>query len=139
MFKRMDSCHIFTLHGFELDDGAAVLQPKERPHRRIEVFGDSVSCGMESCYDKLEYCPDLSAVKQWDFKRYRPQVVLVTITIDHDFMPSSELGPGNRIGMWADCKSPCASFPVPEQWLQNAGAYPHPGGRGDGRRVSGIY
>ncbi len=142
LFKRMDSCHIFTLHGFGLDDDATVLQPKEKPDRRIEVFGDSVSCGevseavgccgrmdpvhngefsnswysyawiaarklgaelhdtsqggialqngtgwfgapdylgMESCYDKLEYCPGLSEVKPWNFKRYRPQVVIVAI------------------------------------------------------------
>ena len=27
--------------------------------------------GVESCYDKLEYCPALSKVKAWDFKKYQ--------------------------------------------------------------------
>lgn len=35
--------------------------------------------GVESCYDKLEYCPALSRVKSWDFKKYQPQVVVVAI------------------------------------------------------------
>lgn len=35
--------------------------------------------GVESCYDKLEYCPALSKVKAWDFKKYQPQVVVVAI------------------------------------------------------------
>ena len=35
--------------------------------------------GVESCYDKLEYCPALSSVKSWDFKKYQPQVVVVAI------------------------------------------------------------
>lgn len=45
LFKRMDACHYFTFHGFELEDGSMVLLPPEVPERRIEVFGDSVSCG----------------------------------------------------------------------------------------------
>ena len=142
LFKRMDSCHIFTLYGFELEDGAEIFLPEPKPERRMEVFGDSVSCGevsealeyvgkpdpehdgeysnswysyawitarklgaelhdtsqggialldhtgwfmepdylgVESCYDKLEYCPALSKVKAWDFKKYQPQVVVVAI------------------------------------------------------------
>lgn len=45
LFKRMDACHYFTFHGFELEDGSRVLTSYEMPKRRIEVFGDSVSCG----------------------------------------------------------------------------------------------
>lgn len=142
LFKRMDSCHIFTLYGFELDEGSELFMPEAKPNRRIEVFGDSVSCGevsealdyigkadplhdgefsnswysyswmtarklgaelhdtsqggialldrtgwfgkpeylgVESCYDKIEYCPALGPVKQWDFKQYTPHVVVVAI------------------------------------------------------------
>lgn len=142
LFKRMDGCHIVTFHGFELEDGASVLDLPQKPDRRIEVFGDSVSCGevseaisytgredpvhegeysnswysyawiaarklkaelhdtsqggialldgtgwflepdypgVESCYDKMEYNPQLGAVKNWDFSRYVPQVVIVAI------------------------------------------------------------
>lgn len=45
LFKRMDSCHIVTLLGFELGSDAEVLTPAPLPSRKIEVFGDSVSCG----------------------------------------------------------------------------------------------
>lgn len=53
LFKRMDSCHIFTLYGFELEDGAEIFLPEPKPERRMEVFGDSVSCGEVS--EALEY------------------------------------------------------------------------------------
>lgn len=142
LFKRMDSCHILTLYGFEVEDGAKTYMPKPKSARRMEVFGDSVSCGevseavdyvgktdpehdgqysnswysyawmtarklgaelhdtsqggialldktgwflepdylgVESCYDKIEYCPVLSPVKHWDFNKYQPQVVVVAI------------------------------------------------------------
>lgn len=142
LFKRMDSCHIYTFYGFELDEGATVLTLPPLPDRRIEVFGDSVSCGevseaveyvgkedpvhdgewsnswysyawmtarslnaqlhdtsqggialldgtgyfsepgllgVESCYDKLEYEPGLSPVKNWDFSKWQPHVVIVAI------------------------------------------------------------
>lgn len=45
LFKRMDSCHIVTFYGFLLEDQAEVLEGKPLPMRKIEVFGDSVSCG----------------------------------------------------------------------------------------------
>lgn len=45
LFKRMDACHYFSFHGFVLDEGGKPLPPAEMPGRRIEVFGDSVSCG----------------------------------------------------------------------------------------------
>ncbi len=142
LFKRMDACHTVTFYGFTVDDGADLLPPEPKPARRMEVFGDSVSCGevseavdyvgkedpvhdgqysnswysyawmtarklgaelhdtsqcgialldgtgwfgapayygVESCYDKLEYNPDLGEVKKWDFSRYTPQVVVVAI------------------------------------------------------------
>lgn len=142
LFKRMDSCHTITFFGFELDEGAKVLALPQKPSRRMEFFGDSVSCGevseavtyagkedpehdgeysnswysyawmtarrlgaeihdtsqggiallngtgwfgapgylgMENCYDKLEYNPDLGVTKQWDFSKYTPQVVVVAI------------------------------------------------------------
>lgn len=141
-FKRMDSCHIVTFIGFLIDDPARVLPPAPAPARRIEVFGDSVSCGevseatdyvgredpvhdgqysncwysyawmtarklgaslhntsqggialldgtgwfaapdclgMESCYDKIGYNPQLGPVRPWDFSRYTPHVVIVAI------------------------------------------------------------
>ena len=31
LFKRMDSCHIFTLYGFELEDGAEIFLPEPKP------------------------------------------------------------------------------------------------------------
>ncbi len=45
LFKRQDCCHAFTLHGFIAEEGAALLPLPERPARRIEVYGDSVSAG----------------------------------------------------------------------------------------------
>ena len=45
LFKRQDCCHAYNLHGF-IVDADAVLEPlPERPVRRIEVYGDSVSAG----------------------------------------------------------------------------------------------
>jgi len=31
--------------GFVLDDGGSIIQPPARPNRRIEFFGDSITCG----------------------------------------------------------------------------------------------
>lgn len=153
LFKRMDSCHIFTLHGFEVEEGATLFPVEEKPNRRIEVFGDSVSCGevseaveyvgkedpkhdgeysnswysyswmtarklgaelhdtsqggialldgtgwflapdylgVESCYDKIEYNTAFGTVKQWDFKKYQPQVVIVAIG-QNDNHPTDEM------------------------------------------------
>lgn len=45
LFKRQDACHIFRFFGFELEDGARVLPLPEKPGRRLEVYGDSVSAG----------------------------------------------------------------------------------------------
>lgn len=35
--------------------------------------------GMESIYDKIDYNPSLGSVKQWDFSRYDPDVVIVAL------------------------------------------------------------
>ena len=48
LFKRQDSCHVFKFGGFEIEgneDKIEVLACGEKPHRRIEVYGDSVSAG----------------------------------------------------------------------------------------------
>lgn len=45
LFKRQDSSNRITLLGFELPEGSEVLEPPQRPARRMEVYGDSVSAG----------------------------------------------------------------------------------------------
>lgn len=45
LFKRMDSCHYFTFYGFVMEEEGEILPLQDKPQRRIEVFGDSVSCG----------------------------------------------------------------------------------------------
>lgn len=45
IFKRQDSCHAFTLLGFDLGEGGALLPVPPLPRRRMEVYGDSVSAG----------------------------------------------------------------------------------------------
>lgn len=64
LFKRMDACHFFTFHGFELEDGE-LLPPPEKPARRIEVFGDSVSCGEVS--EALDYVGKEDPVHDGEF------------------------------------------------------------------------
>jgi hypothetical protein len=53
LFKRMDSCHTLTFYGFELDEGAKLFPLPALPTRKMEVFGDSVSCGEVS--EAVEY------------------------------------------------------------------------------------
>lgn len=45
LFKRQAASHYFEFKGFELNDGAALLNPEPLPERRIECYGDSVSAG----------------------------------------------------------------------------------------------
>lgn len=45
LFKRQDACHELTFCGFEIAEGARLLELEELPERRIEVYGDSVSAG----------------------------------------------------------------------------------------------
>lgn len=44
-FKRQDACNNITVHGIILDTGSELAPRPERPERRIEVYGDSVSAG----------------------------------------------------------------------------------------------
>jgi hypothetical protein len=53
LFKRMDSCHMITFGGFLIDNERDVISPKEKPFRKIEVYGDSVSAGELS--EAIEY------------------------------------------------------------------------------------
>lgn len=45
LFKRMDNCHTITLYGFLFDKEAKILKAEDKPNRKIEVYGDSVSAG----------------------------------------------------------------------------------------------
>ena len=53
LFKRQDGCHTLTFRGLETDEDAVFSEPPALPRRKIEVFGDSVSCGAVS--EALEY------------------------------------------------------------------------------------
>lgn len=52
-FKRQDSCHEMRLEELELSDGSELLPAVEKPKKRIEVYGDSISAG-EIC-EALDY------------------------------------------------------------------------------------
>jgi len=52
-FKRQDACHEFALLGAEIGDGESLLEITDRPGRRMEVYGDSVSAGEVS--EAVEY------------------------------------------------------------------------------------
>ena len=45
IFKRMDACHYFTFLGLITEQGGIVEWTKKPSDRRIEVYGDSISCG----------------------------------------------------------------------------------------------
>lgn len=45
IFKRMDACHYFTFRGIIAQENAIKPTGVKRPERRIEVYGDSISCG----------------------------------------------------------------------------------------------
>ena len=45
VYKRQDSCHEMTILGFEIEDGAKLLDLPAPSGRKIEVYGDSVSAG----------------------------------------------------------------------------------------------
>lgn len=53
LFKRQDSCHTLTFCGLETDDEAVFADPPALPRRKIEVYGDSISCGELS--EAVEY------------------------------------------------------------------------------------
>lgn len=52
-FKRMDSCHEIILEKLEISTGGILLEVEEKPTRKIEVYGDSVSAGEVS--EAVEY------------------------------------------------------------------------------------
>ena len=54
VFKRMDACHHVVFHGFLLPEDAQVLEPPQKPHRRMEFYGDSVTAGEVS--ELEDYC-----------------------------------------------------------------------------------
>lgn len=58
IFKRQDACHEVRLLGLEIGDSERLLDMPEKPQRRIEVYGDSVSAGEVS--EAVEYvgCED---------------------------------------------------------------------------------
>ena len=45
VYKRMDACHYFTFYGLVTEENAFVGKMIEKPARRMEVYGDSVSAG----------------------------------------------------------------------------------------------
>lgn len=45
IFKRQDACHEVKFLDIEIEDGGSLLEVTQRPSRRIEVYGDSVSAG----------------------------------------------------------------------------------------------
>jgi hypothetical protein len=52
LYKRMDLCHYFDFLGFLLDRGGEVLDQPPLPSRRIEAYGDSITCGeVSEAYD----------------------------------------------------------------------------------------
>lgn len=53
VFKRMDACHVMSFLGFFIADYGKVLDLPEKPLRKIEVYGDSVSAGEVS--EAVEY------------------------------------------------------------------------------------
>lgn len=53
LFKRMDGCHYFSFHGIILSKDAKLIQLNEKPQRKIEFFGDSVTAGEVS--EALDY------------------------------------------------------------------------------------
>lgn len=54
LFKRMDACHYFEFRGILLPEDGCLLPLSEKPHRRMEFYGDSVTTG-EVC-ELEDYC-----------------------------------------------------------------------------------
>lgn len=52
-FKRQDCCHTFSIRSLTISDGGYLLNAPEKPVRRMEVYGDSVSAGEVS--EAVEY------------------------------------------------------------------------------------
>ena len=60
------SLHNISQGGIALMNGMGWFEPPEL-------------IGMESVYDKVQYQPAIGRISQWDFKRYRPHVVIVAL------------------------------------------------------------
>lgn len=58
VFKRQDSSHTFALHGLLIAENGQLLPPPQRPARRMEVYGDSVSAGEVSEAEAYAGKPD---------------------------------------------------------------------------------
>lgn len=51
LFKRTEATSKSWFYGFTLNDGARILKPSNDPKRRIEFYGNSITCGNQ-IYDK---------------------------------------------------------------------------------------
>lgn len=65
LFKRQDSCHTVTLCSLTLSQNAKLLEPPEKPRRRIEVYGDSVSAGEVS--EAVDYVGKSDPIHQGEY------------------------------------------------------------------------
>lgn len=54
LFKRMDGCHYVIFHGFLLPGDARLLPLPQKPKRRMEFYGDSVTAGEVS--ERVDCC-----------------------------------------------------------------------------------
>lgn len=64
-YKRQDSCHELILLSLVLSEGSRLLDAPEKPKRRIEVYGDSVSAGEVS--EAVEYTGKPDPVHQGEY------------------------------------------------------------------------
>ena len=148
VFKPLDASNRITLYSISLGEGGRLLKAVEKPKRRIEIYGDSVSAGelseavdyvgqpdpphnaeysnsyysygwiaarklgaeihdiaqggvgllrdtgyfnepdyigMDQVYDKTMYHPAYGEVTDWDFTKYTPHVVIVSIGQNDNF------------------------------------------------------
>lgn len=68
--------------------------------------------GMEYIYDKMEYVPEISEVKQWDFSRYTPHVVVIAIG-------QNDANPENYMDTDYDGEKACAWRMHYKKWVQD--------------------
>ena len=59
IFKRQDSCHELTFLGFELDQGAEIMDSDPLPERRIEVYGPGPDAAYLRWSLLFPYCVDV--------------------------------------------------------------------------------
>jgi len=65
LFKRMDACHTVIFYGFVFDKGVKISKAEDKPNRRIEVYGDSVSAGEVS--EAVDYVGKADPEHQGEF------------------------------------------------------------------------